>query len=146
MSARAWAGFATMSALWGIPYLFIKIAVDDGLSPAFVAWSRVVLAAVVLCALAAHAGVLAGLRERTRWLAAYALVEIAIPFPLIAAGERHIDSSLAAIIIAAAPLMVAVLALRFDATERATGRRLAGLVIGFAGVIVLVGIDVTGSG
>ena len=43
MTARAWAGFATMSVLWGIPYLFIKVAVDDGLSPAFVAWSRVVL-------------------------------------------------------------------------------------------------------
>src|SRR5688572_9052696 len=144
MTARAWAGFATMSVLWGIPYLFIKIAVDEGLSPAFVSWARVVLAAAVLCALAWRAGVLDGLRGRGRWLAAFALFEVAIPFPLIAWGEQHIDSSLAAIIIAAAPLMVAVLAIRFDHSERASGRRLVGLLVGFAGVIALVGIDVAG--
>jgi drug/metabolite transporter (DMT)-like permease len=144
VSARAWFLFGTMSLLWGIPYLFIKVAVDEGLSPAFVSWSRVVLAAVVLCALAHRAGLLPGLRGRWRWVAAYALVEISIPFPLIAWGEQRIDSSLAAIIIAAAPLLVAVLALRYDATERVTGVRLAGLLVGFAGVIALVGIDVAG--
>jgi drug/metabolite transporter (DMT)-like permease len=133
-----------MSALWGIPYLFIKVAVDDGISPAFVAWSRVVLATVVLLALAKHAGVLGQLKGKGRWLAAYALLEISIPFPLIAAGERHIDSSVAAIIIASVPLMIAVLAIRFDQAERATGSRLVGLLVGFTGVVVLVGIDVAG--
>ena len=136
--------FAAMSFLWGIPYLFIKVAVDEGLSPAFVSWSRVVLAAAVLLAIAARAGLLTQLRGRWRWIAAYAVLEIAIPFPLIAAGEQHIDSSLAAIIIAAAPLMVAVLALRFDASERVTGRRLLGLLVGFSGVVALVGLDVAG--
>ena len=144
MTARAWAGFATMSVLWGIPYLFIKVAVDDGLSPAFVAWSRVMLAAAVLLVLAHRAGALRSMKGRGRWLAAYALLEITIPFPLIAAGEQHVDSSVAAIIIASVPLLVAVLALRFDRAERATGSRLAGLLIGFAGVVVLVGIDVAG--
>src|SRR5215217_6490890 len=144
MTARAWAGFATMSVLWGIPYLFIKVAVDDGLSPAFVAWSRVVLAAVVLLVLAHRAGVLRSLHGRGRWLAAYAFLEITIPFPLIAAGEQHVDSSVAAIIIASVPLLVAVLALRFDRAERATGSRLVGLLVGFTGVVVLVGIDVAG--
>ncbi len=133
-----------MSVLWGISYLFIKIAVDDGLSPAFVAWSRVVLAAAVLLALAARAGSLPSLKGRGRWLALYALLEISIPFPLIAAGERHIDSSLAAIIIAAVPLIIAVLAIRFDRAERATGGRLVGLLVGFSGVVALVGIDVAG--
>jgi drug/metabolite transporter (DMT)-like permease len=136
--------FATMSLLWGIPYLFIKVAVDEGLSPAFVSWSRVVLAAVVLCALAQRARLLHGLRGRGRWLLAYAVFEITVPFPLIAWGEQRIDSSLAAIIIAAAPLLVAVLAIRFDPSERVTGIRLGGLLIGFAGVVALVGIDVAG--
>jgi drug/metabolite transporter (DMT)-like permease len=144
MSARAWALFAAMSLIWGMPYLFIKIAVDEGLSPAFVSWSRVVLAAAVLCALAHRAGLLHHLRGSYKWLAVYAVVEIAIPFPLIAWGEQHIDSSLAAIIIAAAPLLVALIAIRFDESERVTGIRLAGLLIGFAGVIALVGIDVAG--
>jgi drug/metabolite transporter (DMT)-like permease len=144
VSPRAWAGFAAMSVLWGISYLFIKVAVDDGLSPAFVAWSRVVLAAAALVPLAARAGLLRSLKGRGRWLALYALVEISIPFPLIAAGEQYVASSLAAIIIAAVPLIIAVLAIRFDPAERATGLRLAGLLIGFTGVVALVGIDVAG--
>ncbi len=67
-----------------------------------------------------------------------------LPFPLIAAGEQHVDSSLAAILIASVPLIVAVLALRFDHDERATGSRLVGLFVGFAGVVALVGLDVAG--
>jgi drug/metabolite transporter (DMT)-like permease len=144
MSARAWTGFAALSLLWGVPYLFIKVAVDGGMSPAFVAWVRVVLAAVILLALAGRAGVLPTVRGHWRWLAIYGLIEIAIPFPLIAAGEQHVSSSLAAILIAAVPLFVALLAIRFDHAERATGSRLAGLLIGLTGVVVLMGIDVAG--
>jgi drug/metabolite transporter (DMT)-like permease len=137
--------FAAVSILWGMPYLFIKVAVDDGVPPAFLAWVRVVLGAAVLLALAWHAGVLRSLRGHWRWLAVFALAEITLPFPLIAAGEQHVSSSLAAILIAAAPLFVALLALRYDAAERASGVRLAGLLIGLAGVVALVGIDVAGS-
>ena len=144
MSARAWAAFAVVSILWGMPYLFIKVAVDDGVPPAFLAWVRVALAATVLLAFAWHAGVLSSLRGRWRWLSLFAAIEIAIPFPLIAGGEQYVSSSLAAIVIAAAPLFVALLAIRFDAEERATGTRLAGLLIGLGGVAVLVGVDVAG--
>ena len=146
MSARAWALFGAVSVLWGIPYLFIKVAVDDGVPPAFLAWVRVILAAALLLALAWRAGTLASVRGHWRWLAVFAVAEITIPFPLIAAGEQHVASSLAAIIIATAPLFVAVLAIRFDASERVTGRRLVGLLIGLSGVVALVGIDVAGSG
>jgi drug/metabolite transporter (DMT)-like permease len=146
MSARAWAAFATVSTLWGIPYLFIKIAVDDGVPPAVLAFVRVALGAAVLVALAWRAGTLSTLRGRARWLVVYAVFEIAVPFPLIAAGEQHVASSLAAIIIAAVPLFVALLALRFDPAERATGSRLVGLIVGLAGVMALVGIDVAGRG
>jgi drug/metabolite transporter (DMT)-like permease len=146
VSPRAWAAFAAVSTLWGIPYLFIKIAVDDDVPPVFVAWSRVVLGAAVLLALAHRAGTLHSLRGRWRWLLLYAAIEIAVPFPLIAAGERHVASSLAAIVIATVPLLVALLALRFDHEERATGRRLVGLLVGLAGVVALVGIDVAGRG
>jgi drug/metabolite transporter (DMT)-like permease len=146
VSARAWTAFAAVSTLWGIPYLFIKVAVDDGIPPAFVAWARVVLGAVVLLALAKRAGTLGTLRGRGRPLLLYAIFEISIPFPLIAAGERRVASSLAAIIIACVPLIVALLALRFDRQERATGRRLVGLLVGLAGVVALVGIDVAGRG
>jgi len=130
--------------IWGIPYLFIKVAVDDGVPPAFLAWVRVVIGAAVLVALAWRAGILRSVRGRLRWLVAFAVVEIVVPFPLIAAGEQHVDSSVAAIIIATAPLFVALLALRFDATERTGGRRLTGLFIGLGGVVALVGVDIAG--
>jgi drug/metabolite transporter (DMT)-like permease len=144
MSTKAWTAFAAVSVLWGVPYLLIKVAVDDGAPPIFLAWVRIVIGAAVLLALAWRAGTFKSLAGRWRWLAIFALVEVTLPFPLIAAGEQHVSSSLAAILIAATPLFVAILALRFDATERANGARLAGLVIGLLGVVALVGIDVAG--
>ncbi len=144
MSRRAWLAFAAMSAIWGIPYLFIKIAVRGGMTPYPLAWARVTLAAVVLLALAARAGTLGELRGRWRWLAAYALAEVTIPFPMIAVGEQHVPSSLTAIAIASVPLIGALLALRLDPSERPTPLRAFGLLLGFAGVIALVGIDVAG--
>jgi len=145
LSTRAWISFGIVSFLWGIPYLFIRIAVDEGVPPGFLAWARVVLGALVLLVIAWRAGLLGSLRGRWRWLAPYALVEIAIPFPLIAAGERYVSSSVAAILIAGVPLIVAALALRFDPAERVGGSRLIGLLIGLAGVVALVGVDVAGS-
>jgi drug/metabolite transporter (DMT)-like permease len=144
MSTRGWAAFAAMSLIWGLPYLFIKVAVDEGVSPAFLSFARCVMAAAVLLTLAWRAGVLGAVRGSWRWVAAYALVEVALPFPLIAAGEQRVSSSLAAILIACVPLIVALLAIRFDTAERATGIRLVGLLIGLGGVVALVGIDVAG--
>jgi drug/metabolite transporter (DMT)-like permease len=144
VNARAKIAFIVVSVLWGIPYLLIKIAVDADIPPAYVAWVRVVLGAIILLALSRRKGLLESIRGRTKWLAAFALTEIVIPFPLIAVGERHVDSSVAAILIASAPLFVALLASRFDATERVGGWRLAGLFIGLAGVTMFVGIDFAG--
>ena len=117
---------------------------DDGVPPVFLAWVRVVLGAAVLLLLAWRAGVLGTVRGRWRPIAAYALFEIVVPFPLIAAGEQHVSSSLAAILIATVPILIALLALRFDHAERVTGRRLVGLLIGLTGVVALMGIDVAG--
>lgn len=144
MTRRAWWAFGFMSIVWGASYLLIKVAIDGGLPAPDVAWLRVALAALVLVAPAWRAGRLRTLRGRWRWIVAYAVAEISIPFPLIAAGEVHVASSLTAIIIAAVPLLVTVFSLRFDPTERPTPRRALGLVVGFAGVIALVGLDLGG--
>ncbi len=144
MTRRAWWAFAFMSVVWGGSYLLIKIAINGGMTAADVAWGRVVIAALLLVAVAWRE--FSTLRGRWRWIVAYAVAEISIPFPLIAAGEVHVASSLAAIIIASVPLIVTVLSLRFDPSERPTPIRAAGLVIGFTGVIALVGIDLAGSG
>ena len=144
MTPRGWILFAAISVVWGVPYLFIKLAVDDGLSPGFVAWSRVALAALILLPIALRKGSLRGLP--LRWLAAFALFEITIPFPLIAFGEQRVSSSLAAILIAAVPLVIAFLALRFDRGEQPTRTRFVGMLVGLGGVIALVGIDIGGRG
>jgi drug/metabolite transporter (DMT)-like permease len=143
VSTRAWALFAAVSVLWGIPYLLIKVALDGGLSPAFLAWVRVLLGAAVLAPYAWRARGL--LRGRGRRLAAFSLVEIVLPALLIGYAEQLVSSSLAAIVISAAPLFVAVLALRYDVSERVGGTRLVGLVLGLAGVTAIVGIDAGGS-
>jgi drug/metabolite transporter (DMT)-like permease len=141
MSPRGWILFAAVSVVWGVPYLFIKLAVED-LTPGFVAWSRVMLAAVILLPIAWRTGALRGLP--VRWLAGFALFEITVPFFLIAFGEVRVSSSLAAILIATVPLVVAALALRFDRDERPTRSRFIGMLIGLVGVVALVGIDVGG--
>lgn len=144
MTRRAWLAFAAASVIWGVPYLFIKIAVEHGVTAPALAWGRVTLGALVLLALASRAGTLRTIARRWRWLLAFAVVEITLPFPMLAIGEERVPSSLAAIMVAAVPLIGAVLAMRFDHSERPTPIRAVGLLIGFTGVIALVGIDVAG--
>jgi drug/metabolite transporter (DMT)-like permease len=144
MTRRGWLLFGCVSVVWGVPYFFIKVAVDEGVPPAFVAWSRVALGAAVLLPLAWRRGALAGLGGRWRAIAAYTACEVAVPFLLIALGERYVSSSLAAILIASMPLMVALLSVWFSPDDRPTGRRLAGLLVGFGGVVALLGVDVAG--
>jgi drug/metabolite transporter (DMT)-like permease len=143
MSARGWALFAAVSVIWGMPYLFIKIAVDE-ISPSVLAWSRLALAAAVLLPLAWKLGALSGLRERWRILTVFAAVEMAVPWQLLGFGELHVSSSFAAILVAAVPLFVALLATRFDHSERPTATRFVGMLIGLTGVVALVGIDIGG--
>jgi drug/metabolite transporter (DMT)-like permease len=143
VSPRAWTMFAAVSILWGIPYLLIKVAVDDGISPEFLAWARCVIGAALLAPFAWRAGAFKGLSWKV--IAAFSVIEIVLPWPLIAAGEQRVTSSLAAILIAAVPLVVGLLALRYDAEERPSGSRLVGMLVGFGGVIALLGIDVAGS-
>jgi drug/metabolite transporter (DMT)-like permease len=143
MSRRAWLAFVAVSILWGTPYLFIKLAVQE-VSPTFVAWSRVLVAALVLLPIAWRLGAFAGLRGRLRAVIAYAALEIAIPFTLIPLGETLLSSSLTAILISSMPLWVALLSLRFAPQERLSGTRVIGLVIGLAGVVSLMGVTVGG--
>jgi len=144
MTRRAWLLFILSSVIWGVPYLFIKIAVDAGIAPAFVAWSRIALAAALLLPLAIRRNVLRGLGARAAAIIGYTACEVAVPFILISIGEQYITSSLTAILVATMPLMVALLSLRLMPGEHLSGKRLIGLLIGFAGVVALLGFDVAG--
>ena len=140
MNRLAWLLFAAVSVLWGIPYFLIKIAIDD-LSPVLVVAGRVAIAAAVLFPIAAARGSLSALRGRMRVVVLIAMVHIVGPFLLITYGEQHISSSLTGILIAVEPVVIALLMSR---TEPLTPVRVAGLVVGFTGVVVLVGLDVSG--
>ena len=143
MTRKGWVLFTAMSVFWGIPYLFIKIAVRE-LDPTVVVFARVGIAAAVLLPVAVYRGMLRQLRERWLAIAAIACVQIAGPFLLISYGEQHITSSLTSLLIAADPLLVVLFALRFDPGERVNGLRLVGLLIGMGGVVTLLGLDVGG--
>jgi drug/metabolite transporter (DMT)-like permease len=132
-----------MSVIWGIPYLFIRIALLQ-LDPIVVVFARVGIAALILIPIAFYQGVLQPLRQRWLILVGLAFVQIIGPFLLITFGEQHITSSLTSLLIATDPIFVALLALRFDPSERVTGLRLVGLLIGIVGVVVLLGFDVGG--
>ncbi len=143
MTRKGWLLFTAMSMIWGIPYLFIKIAVRE-LDPTVLVFARVGIAAAVLLPVAARRGLLRKLRGGVPAIIALAFVQIVGPFLMISYGEQHIASSLTSLLIAADPLLVALLALRFDPGERVSGLRLVGLLIGMGGVIVLLGLDVGG--
>ena len=131
-----------LSALWGSSYLFIKIGVEDGLSPAFIVFARLALGALVLVPVALRSGALRGLRGNGGTVAFLGAVQLAGPFVLITIGERWISSSLAGILVASAPIFVAVLALRLDRHERSAGMQLLGVTTGIVGVALLLGVDV----
>src|SRR5215470_8497047 len=136
MTRKGWLLFIAMSVIWGIPYLFIKIALRE-LDPSVVVFARVGIAAAVLLPVAAQRRVLRKLRERWLAVVGLAFVQIIGPFLLISYGEQHITSSLTSLLIAADPLLVVLFALRFDPSERVSGLRMVGLLIGIVGVITL---------
>lgn len=140
MSARTWTAFIVLCVIWGIPYFLIKVALVD-LSPAVIAGGRIALGAVVLLPIAWHRGVLKPVFKHKGALIAFAICELVIPFSAVSVAESWISSSLAGVLIATVPLVVAVIAPLFGIRERIGPRRSIGLVIGFAGVVALLGID-----
>lgn len=134
-----------LASLWGASYMFIKLALED-LAPAMIVFSRIALAALVVVPIAWTGGVLRGLRGRIVPLVALASVQLVAPLLLITYGERHISSSLAGILVASAPILTAVLAIRFDQAERSRGWGLVGVAVGIVGVGLLFGVDLSGDG
>jgi drug/metabolite transporter (DMT)-like permease len=139
MGWRGWMAFLALGVIWGVPYFFIKLAVQE-VSPFVVAWGRTALAASILMPLAWQRGGLRTMRPRTLAIVALALTEFAIPYPAIALGERWVSSSMTGILIATTPLTIAVLSRFFGVHERMDRRRLFGLGLGLAGVVGLLGL------
>jgi len=137
--------FAAMGVIWGMPYLLIKIAVG-GVSVPVLVLARVAIGTALLLPVAVRRRQFAALRGAWGWLAVFAVVEIVMPWFALAEAERGISSSLTGLLIAAVPIMVAVLSLMLRGGDRLSTIRWIGLFIGLAGVALLAGPKLVGAG
>ncbi|EHB50456.1 protein of unknown function DUF6 transmembrane [Mycolicibacterium rhodesiae JS60] len=144
MTARGWVLFAAMSVIWGIPYLLIKVAVDEVSVPVLV-FTRSAVGAVLLLPLAVSRENRMLLRRHWKAVAGFAFFEMIAAWLLLSDAERHLTSSLTGLLIAAAPIIAAVLD-RLTGGERLGPLRMAGLGIGLAGVAVLAGPGLSAGG
>src|SRR6187551_2068340 len=143
MSRRGALLFAAMCVIWGIPYLLIKVAVDD-MSPSMLVLGRTLIAALLLLPIAAVRGELRPLLPYWAPLVAFAAIEIALPWVLLGAAETQVSSSLTGLLIAAVPLVAAVIATSSGA-ERLSLTSGIGLALGVLGVAAIVGVNLEGA-
>lgn len=139
MTRRGLLLFAAMSVIWGIPYLLIRVAVEE-LSPATLVLARTAIAAALLLPIAAYRRELRGLRPYWRPILAFAAIEIALPWVLLGAAEQELSSSLTALLVAAVPLVGVLIA-----RERLAPASALGLLLGTLGVAAIVGVSLEGA-
>jgi drug/metabolite transporter (DMT)-like permease len=132
--------FAAMCVIWGIPYLLIRVAVCE-LAPVTLVFFRTAVGALLLTPVAAYRGELRPLLRHWRPLLAYTAVEVAIPWVLLARAETKLTSSLTGLLIAAVPLVGALIVTLTGDRERLGGRRWLGLLVGIGGVAAIVGLN-----
>jgi drug/metabolite transporter (DMT)-like permease len=142
MSRRGWALFIAMCLIWGIPYLLIKVAVSE-ISPVTLVFFRTVIGALILVPIALARGNVGPTLRHWRWIALYTAVEVALPWFLVSDAELRLSSSLTALLIAATPFVGVLLGRITGSDDRFDARRLFGLLVGFVGVAVLVGLNVS---
>jgi len=144
MSRRALALFLGLGFAWGIPYLLIKVAVEE-ISPSQLVLARTAIAAALLLPLAFVRKAVAPVVRRWIPLLAFAVIEIAIPWIALGRAEQELPSSTTGLLIAAVPLVGLAVAFLSGHTERLGPVAWLGLGLGIAGVAALVGLDVSGS-
>ncbi|GAC1690758.1 MAG: EamA family transporter [Candidatus Dormibacteraceae bacterium] len=136
--------FVAMSVIWGISYLFIRIAVID-LSPIVLVFARTLIAAAILLPIALSRGELRGLAKSWLPLVAFAAVEIGIPWILMSHAEQSLSSSLTGLLVAAVPLVGVVIATARGNREHLGLSSVSGLLLGVVGVGAIVGFDLRAS-
>ena len=144
MTSRGTVLFAAMCVIWGVPYLLIKVAVDE-ISPSMLVLARTALAALLLLPIAAMRRELRPLAPYWVPLLAFAAIEIAIPWVMLGLAEQRVTSSLTGLLIAAVPLVGAVIAWTSADGERLGQRNALGLALGLVGVAAIVGLNLDGA-
>ena len=143
MSRRSLILFLLAGFLWGIPYLFIRIAVDPetGFSPAIVVFIRVFIGALILIPISIYDKSLFTAIKGWKYIAVYAFFEMVIPWILIGTAEQSISSGLAGLLVASVPIFSTVISSMYGDKSVWHPRRLFGMAVGFLGVFLLVGIE-----
>ena len=144
MTRRGIVLFGLMALIWGIPYLFIRVAVSE-ISPATLVFGRTFIAALILVPIALTRTDYRAVLARWRWVAAFALIEMGVPWVLLGSAEQHIPSSLAGLLVAGVPLVATVVAVATGGRDRIGPTGVLGLLIGLAGVAAVVGVDLGSS-
>jgi drug/metabolite transporter (DMT)-like permease len=144
VTRRALILFVALGIAWGIPYLLIKVAVNE-LDPLMVVFARCALGAVILLPLALARRQVLVVLKRWRPLLAYTIVEIVIPWIFLSTAEQKLPSSTAGLLIAAVPLVGVAVAVVFGRPAHLTLSNWLGIGAGMLGVAALVGLDVAGS-
>jgi drug/metabolite transporter (DMT)-like permease len=132
--------FGLMAVIWGIPYLFIRVAVAE-VTPAVLVFLRTALGTAILLPFAIARVDLRAVLARWRWLVAFAAIEIAIPWLMLASAEQHLSSSLTGLLLAGVPLVGTGLALATGGADRSSRTNTIGLLVGLVGVAAIVGAD-----
>jgi drug/metabolite transporter (DMT)-like permease len=143
MSRRNLVLFILVGFLWGIPYLFIRVAVDPetGFSPAIVVFMRVFIGALILLPIAIYDKSFFIAIKGWKYIAVYALFEMVIPWILIGTAEQSISSGLAGLLVASVPIFSTIITSLHGDKSVWHPRRLFGMGVGFLGVFLLVGIE-----
>lgn len=143
MSRRGWVLFVAMSLIWGVPYLLIKVAVQE-LSPTTLVFLRCALAAAVLLPWAVARRQVRPVLRHWKPLLAFTVLEMTGPWLLLAYAEQTLSSSLTGLLVAVVPIVAAVAGRLAGEQERLDGVRLAGMALGLLGVAALLGLDLGG--
>ena len=136
--------FVALGIAWGIPYLFIKVAVSE-LDPGMVVLARSALAAVLLLPLAFFRREVAPVVRRWKPMLAYTIVEIVLPWYFLSSAEQRLPSSTAGLLLASVPLAGVGIAFAMGRPARLSRVNWLGIVLGMLGVAALVGLDIAGS-
>jgi drug/metabolite transporter (DMT)-like permease len=140
MSKRGWILFIGLGLLWGMPYLLIRIAVQE-IDPLVMAGTRTLLGSLLLLPLALHRNALIPAFRKWKWLIAFTVIEISVPWLLLGHAETRLNSSTAGLLIAIVPLFAALILAKLG-HDKFEPRRIFGLALGLVGVALLVGLDI----
>ncbi len=143
MSRRGWALFLLVGFLWGVPYLFIKVAVDpdNGFTPAIVVCLRTAIGAAILIPWSIHQKTLGAAIRGMKYVLPYAVLEMIGPWILIGTAEKKISSGLAGLLVASVPIWATIFASLDGDKSVWHHKRLFGIIIGFIGLVAVVGIE-----